>query len=66
VLNKIVTYLGAADVFAAVIVSQKHQCPLMKKSDFDSSGLKADEVIQIGGKPGSDMYSTFKDAANLV
>ncbi|MFL0245538.1 peptidoglycan recognition protein family protein [Candidatus Clostridium stratigraminis] len=65
-MKKIVTYLGDADAFAAIVVARKNQCPLMLKSDYDASGLKADQVIPIGGKPGSDRYSTFKDAANLV
>jgi hypothetical protein len=38
----------------------------MKKADFDTSGLKADEEILIGGKPGSDRFTSLKDAANLV
>jgi hypothetical protein len=32
----------------------------------DTSGLKADEEILIGGKPGSDRFTSLKDAANLV
>lgn len=65
-MDKIVTYLGDADVFAAIIVSQHFKCPLMRKADFEASGLKADKVIQIGGKPGSTRESTFKDAANML
>lgn len=65
-MKKIVVYLGDADVFAALIVSQKNQCPLMSKADYVASGLKADQVIEIGGKPNSTRYSTFKDAAALV
>jgi len=65
-MKKIVTYLGDSDLFAAVLVSQKNSCPLMKKADFDASGLKADQVIAVGGKPNSTRFSTFKDAAALV
>jgi hypothetical protein len=65
-MKKIVVYYGDADVFAALIVSQKNQCPLMSKADYVASGLKADQVIEIGGKPNSTRFSTFKDAANLV
>lgn len=65
-MKRIVVYYGDVDVLAAVIVSQKYQCPLMKKSDYDISGIKADQVVQIGGKPGSTRFTTFKDAANLV
>lgn len=65
-LKKIVTYFGDADLFAAVLVSQKNQCPLMRKSDFDASGLKADQEIPIGGKPGTTRYDSFRDAAKLV
>lgn len=65
-LKKIVVYLGDADVFAALMVSQKNQCPLMSKQDFESSGIKADQVIPIGGKNNSTRFTTFKDAANLL
>lgn len=65
-LKKIVLYLGDADLFPAIPVSQEFHCPIMKKSDFEEQGLNADEIIQIGGKPGSDRKSTFKDAANLI
>lgn len=65
-MKKIVVYLGDADLFAAVIVSQKNACPLMRKADYDRSGLKVKTVIQVGGKPGSTRFTTFKDAASLV
>lgn len=65
-LDKIVVYYGDADLFAAVLVSQKYKCPLMRKADYDASGIKAKQVIEIGGKPGSDRFTTFKDAAKLV
>lgn len=66
-MNKIVVYFGDADLFGAVMVAQKNQCPLMKLSDYKASGLKAKEVIQIGGKPtDTNRYVTFKNAAALV
>jgi N-acetylmuramoyl-L-alanine amidase CwlA len=65
-MDKIVVYMGDADVFGAVMVAQKFACPLMRKEDFERSGLKAEKIIQIGGKPGSDRFSSFKDAANLI
>jgi len=65
-LKKIVIYLGDADLFAAVMVAQKNRCPLMLKSDFEASGLTADEIVQIGGKPNSTRFTTFKDAATLI
>lgn len=65
-LDKIVVYYGDADLFAAVLVSQKYKCPLMRKADYDASGIKAKQVIEIGGKAGSDRFTTFKDAAKLV
>jgi GH25 family lysozyme M1 (1,4-beta-N-acetylmuramidase) len=64
--KKIVLYLDDADIFPAVPVSQEMHCPLMKKSDFEEQDLKADEIIPIGGKPGSNRKSTFKDAAALL
>jgi len=64
-MKKIVTYLGDADLFAAVLVSQKNSCPLMKVNDFKASGLKAEQVIQIGGNANdTNRYMTMKNAAN--
>lgn len=66
-MKKLVTYYGDADLFGAVMVAQKNRCPLMKVSDYKVSGLKVDEVIQIGGKPeDTNRYVTFKNAAKLV
>lgn len=65
-METLVTYVGDADIFGAIIVAQRKHCPLMLKADFDASGINADNVIQIGGKPGSDRFSTFKDAASLL
>ncbi len=64
-MKKIVTYLGDADLFAAVLVSQKLVCPLMRINDFKASGLKVDEVIQIGGNTNdTNRFTTMKNAAN--
>jgi hypothetical protein len=38
----------------------------MLKSDFDKSGLKVKEEIIIGGKQGSDRFSTFRDSAQII
>lgn len=66
-MNKIVLYFGDADLFAATIVSQKFRCPLMKKSDFDASGLKAKEIVQIGGKKeDTDRFTTMKNACKYL
>lgn len=66
-MNKLVVYYGDADLFGAVMVSQKHSCPLMKLSDYKASGLKAKEVIQIGGKTeDKNRFDTFKNAAALL
>ncbi|WP_291648953.1 N-acetylmuramoyl-L-alanine amidase [Clostridium sp.] len=66
-MKKIVTYYGDADLFGAVMVAQKNRCPLMKVSDYKVSGLKVEQVIQIGGKPeDTNRYVTFKNAAKLV
>ena len=66
-MKKLVTYYGDADVFGAVMVAQKNRCPLMKVSDYKASGIKVEEVIQIGGKPeDTNRYVTFKNAAKLV
>lgn len=66
-MKKLVTYYGDIDLFGAVMVAQKNRCPLMKVSDYTASGLKADEVIQVGGKPeDTDRYVTYKNTAELV
>ena len=62
----IVLYFGDMDANAAIYVAQKNQCPMMKKSDFESSGLKADKIITIGGRPGTGRNDSLKDAAKLV
>lgn len=66
-MKKLVTYYGDADLFGAVMIAQKNRCPLMKVSDYKASGLKVEEVIQIGGKPeDTNRYVSFKNAAKLV
>lgn len=66
-VKTMVTYLGDADLYAAVVVAQKNKAPLMKVADFKVSGIKADKVIQIGGnKADTDRYATFKNAAKLL
>lgn len=66
-MDKIVVYHGDADLFAAVVVSQKYRCALMKKSDFEVSKIKVKEVVYVGGKPeDTDRFMTFKNAAKLV
>jgi hypothetical protein len=70
IMDKIVLYYGDADLFAAVIVSQKEKCPVMLYQDFKDKGLKANKVIQIGGPGasagGANRFETFKAAANLI
>ncbi|WP_051539814.1 GH25 family lysozyme [Clostridium ihumii] len=65
-MKTIVLYFGDMDANAAIYVAQKNQCPMMKKSDFDISGLKAEKIIQIGGKAGSTRYDSLKGAGKLV
>lgn len=66
-MEKIVLYFGDADIFAATLVSQKFRCPLMKKSDFENSKLKANEVIQIGGNVNDlDRYTAMKNACKYL
>jgi N-acetylmuramoyl-L-alanine amidase len=69
-IEKIVTYLGDADVFAAIMVSQKHRCPLMKYEDFKNLNTKAKEVITVGGTNctviGNNRFETFKNAVKLL
>lgn len=66
-MNKVVTYKGDIDAMPALLVSQFHGCPLMKEDDFVNSGLKAETVIKVGGKPeDTNRFQTFKNAANLI
>jgi N-acetyl-anhydromuramyl-L-alanine amidase AmpD len=64
-MDTIVTYYGDADAFAAIVVAQKLKAPLMKKADYEASGLKAKKVVQIGGGAG-DRFDTFKKAAEML
>ena len=65
-MKTIVLYFGDMDANAAIYVAQKNKCPMMKKSDFDISGLKVEKIIQIGGRPGTNRDDSLKDAAKLV
>jgi hypothetical protein len=70
IMDEVVLYFGDADLFAAVLVSQKNKCPLMLYQDFKDKGLKATKVIQIGGPGatagGTNRFETFKSAATLL
>lgn len=67
IMDTVVLCFGDADVFAAVLVSQKNKCPLMLYQDYKDKGLKADKVIQIGGPrataAGSNRFETFQAAS---
>lgn len=65
-MKKIVLYVGDMDALAALYVAQKNQCPMMKKSDFEYNKFKAENIITIGGKAGSNRYTSLKDAASLI
>lgn len=39
---------------------------MMKKCDFDISGLKTERIITIGSKTDSTRYDSLKDAGKLV
>ncbi len=66
-MDKIVVYYGDADVFSAIPVSQKYGCTCMRLSDYKASGIKAKEVIQIGGKlEDKTRFDTFKNASKLL
>ena len=63
VMKKIVTYLGDADIYIALPLSQKFGCPVMKEADFKVSGLKVDEVVRVGGVQ-RDRFETIKVNSN--
>lgn len=63
-MNTIVVYTGDIDALAAIVVGQKLKAPVMRQSDYQASGLKANKVIVIG--TGTDRFDTFKQAAELL
>lgn len=63
-MNTIVVYTGDIDALAAVVVGQKLKAPVMRQSDYQASGLKANKVIVIG--TGTDRFDSFKKAAALL
>ena len=64
-MDKIVTYYGDADVFSAILVAQKNKCAMMKEIDFKTSGIKAKQVIKIGGNAeDTNRFQTAKNAAS--
>jgi N-acetylmuramoyl-L-alanine amidase len=65
VVDTIIVYYGDIDALAAIVLGQKYKAPVMRKSDFDTSGIKAKKVIQVGGGEG-DRFDTFKRAAQLL
>lgn len=65
-MKKIVLYYGDIDALSAIVVAQKHGCPVMRMADFDKSGLKAETIIKVGGDGTSTRFDTFKKAASLV
>lgn len=68
-MKTLVTYLGDADLFAAVMLAQKHKCALMKVSDYqrEKGNIKVDKVYQVGGNPGdTNRFVTFKNVAKLL
>lgn len=66
-LEKIVTYAGDVDAFAAIVVAQKNKCAVMKEKDFKESKIKAKKVIKIGGNAEDvNRFATFKNAAKML
>ena len=66
-MKKIVTYKGDIDALAALIVAQKHNCPLIKEEDLEEAGIVASEIIRVGGNESDkNRFETFKNAAKLL
>lgn len=63
-VDTVIVYYGDIDALAAIILGQKLKAPVMRKIDFDASGISAKKVIQIGGT--GDRFDTFKKAAQLL
>lgn len=65
---KIVAYLGDADVFVSVLLSQKLQCPLIQQKHITSQVLSQYDVMYVGGTKGvikgKDRFDTTKQIAN--
>lgn len=68
-MKTLVTYLGDADVFGAIVLAQKNKCALMKVSDYEKekANLKVDKVIQVGGNANdTNRFETFKNVAKQL
>lgn len=62
--DKLVVYFGDADVFAAIVLGQKEQCPVIRMADFKAKGYKANKIIQVGGTAADkNRFETFKNVA---
>lgn len=68
-MKTLITYLGDADVFGAIVLAQKYNCALMKVSDYqkEKANLKVDKVIQVGGNANdTNRFETFKNVAKQL
>lgn len=68
-MKTLVTYLGDADVFGAIVLAQKNKCALMKVSDYEKekANIKVDKVIQVGGNANdTNRFETFKNVAKQL
>ena len=68
-MKTLVTYLGDADVFGAIMLAQKNNCALMKVSDYEKekANIKVDKVIQVGGNVNdTNRFETFKNVAKQL
>ena len=68
-MKTLVTYLGDADVFGAIMLAQKNNCALMKVSDYEKekANIKVDKVIQVGGNANdTNRFETFKNVAKQL
>lgn len=68
-MKTLVTYLGDADVFGAIMLAQKNKCALMKVSDYEKEkgNIKVDKVIQVGGNANdTNRFETFKNVAKQL
>lgn len=68
-MKTLVTYLGDADLFGAIMLAQKNKCALMKVADYEKekANIKVDKVLQVGGNPGdTNRFETFKNVAKQL
>lgn len=62
-LNTIIVYNSDEDLYTAILLSQQHKCPLIKKSDFEKLSMNVNNIYIVGNSV-DDKYKNFKKYFN--